>query len=45
MGAMKRFAENVSDEMGFGGFINEEVMLEAQRRLEQIETEQSDDES
>lgn len=33
MSAMKRFAENVSVDMGFGGEITGAVMHEAQRRL------------
>ncbi len=33
MSAMKRFAEDVSVEMGFEGEINDEVLIEAQRRL------------
>ncbi len=33
MGAMKRYAEEVSDDMGFGGEINEQVIAEADRRL------------
>jgi hypothetical protein len=35
MSAMKRFAEQVSVELGFDGEINEEVLAEAQRRLDQ----------
>ena len=34
MGAIKRFAEEVSVDMGLGGEINEEVLAEAQRRLD-----------
>ena len=38
MGAMKRFAEDVSVDMGYGGEINDHVLKEAQERLErQIE--------
>ena len=33
MGAMKRYAEGVSVDMGFDGEINETVLIEAQRRL------------
>lgn len=33
MSAMKRFAENVSVEMGFDGELNDEVLAEADRRL------------
>ena len=35
MGAMKRYAEDVSVDMGFDGVINDEVMVEAQRRLDE----------
>ena len=34
MGAMKRLAEDVSVDMGLGGEISEEVLEEAQRRLQ-----------
>jgi len=34
MSAMKRFAEDVSVDMGYGGEINDEVLDEAQRRLD-----------
>ncbi len=37
MGAMKRYAETVSTDMGFEGEINDEVMAEAQRRLDEAE--------
>lgn len=37
MSAMKRYAEEVSVEMGFGGEINDEVLEEAQRRLDEVE--------
>ncbi len=43
MGAMKRYAEDVSVDMGFGGEINEEVMAEAQRRLDEARREQCDE--
>ena len=35
MSAMKRYAEEVSVDMGFGGEINDEVLAEAQRRLDE----------
>ena len=38
MSLMKRFAEQVSVELGFGGEINDEVLEEAQRRLDQSHT-------
>lgn len=34
---MKRYAENVSVDMGFEGEINDEVLAEAQRRLDEAE--------
>ena len=34
MSQMKRFAEQVSIEMGFNGELNDEVLEEAQRRLQ-----------
>jgi hypothetical protein len=34
MGAVKRYLEELSEEMGFGGEINEEVLAEARRRAE-----------
>lgn len=34
-GAVKQFAENVSVEMGLGGEITDEVLAEAQRRMDQ----------
>lgn len=34
-GAMKRFVEDVSVDMGLGGEINDEVLAEAQHRLDQ----------
>lgn len=37
MGAMKRYAETVSVDLGFDGEINDEVMAEAQRRLDAAE--------
>lgn len=37
MGAMKRYAEDVSVDMGFEGEINDEVLMEAQRRLDEAE--------
>lgn len=43
MSAMKRYAEQVSVEMGFGGEINDEVLAEAQRRLDETEVESSDE--
>jgi len=36
MGAMKRFAEDVSVEMGFGGELNDLVLTEAHRQLEAV---------
>jgi len=41
MSYMKRYAEEVSVSMGFGGEINDEVLAEAQRRLDagQVESE------
>ena len=39
MGAMKRYAESVSEEMGFNGEINDEVIEEAQRRLDEANDE------
>lgn len=35
MGAMKRFAEDVSEELGYDGEINGDVINEAHRRLDQ----------
>lgn len=32
---MKRYAESVSDDMGFCGAINNTVLVEAQRRLDE----------
>jgi len=34
-GAMKRFLEDISVEMGFGGEINDRVIAEGQKRLNQ----------
>ena len=34
MSAMKRFAEDVSVDMGYDGEINDEVLAEAHRRLD-----------
>lgn len=36
MGAMKRYAEQVSVELGYGGEINGVVRREAQRRLDKL---------
>jgi len=33
MGMMKRYAEQVSEEMGFDGELNDQVLTEADRRL------------
>jgi len=35
MGALKRFAENVSVDMGYDGEIDDEVLAEAERRLQE----------
>lgn len=43
MGAMKRYAESVSEEMNFGGEINFEVLAEAQRRLDEAADDKDDD--
>ncbi len=37
MGAMKRFAEDVSVDMGLDGELNDDVLAEAQRRLDEVE--------
>jgi len=34
MGALKAYAERVSEELGRGGALDEEVLTEARRRLE-----------
>lgn len=39
MGAMKRYAEQVSVELGYDGELNDEVLQEAQRRLDKLEGE------
>lgn len=39
MGKMKEFAENVSEEMGFDGVVNEAVLVEGQRRLSESQPE------
>ena len=36
MGAMKRYAEQISMEMGFGGEINGAVLREGQKRLDAL---------
>jgi len=44
MGAMKRYAEEISVEMNFGGEINSEVLAEAQRRLDEAEVDNEETE-
>lgn len=38
MGLMKRYAEQISVELGFDGELNDEVLKEAQRRIDQQQT-------
>jgi len=42
MGAMKRYAESVSEDMGLDGEVNDDVLLEAQRRLDEAEARRLD---